>query len=299
MPPEVPTGDNPPDGAILNYYLKTVPSGEITLAINDAQGNMIRGFSSKTQPAKEDMPKNVPDYWLAPAPVLPAQPGLNRFVWDLHYPDPIALRYGYFGEKLAYQEFTLTDHAVPGQTPPQIPQGALVVPGVYEAVLSAGGQTYRQKIVVGMDPRVKSSQADLMEQFNLDRKLTEAMSETAARYNEVIALRKEIEDRQKALDHNAQAKDAHDALQALAKDLDSVETGTDEAPGFGVLNREIARVATMVEEGDARPSASIVSAAQEYLGSLEKVQAQWQKIKAAQVASLNGLLQKYQQAGLE
>jgi photosystem II stability/assembly factor-like uncharacterized protein len=299
MPPEVPTGDNPPDGAILDYYLKTVPSEEITLTINDAQGNVVRRYSSKTEPAKEELPKNVPDYWLAPAPVLPTKQGLNRFVWDLHYPDPPALRYGYFGEKLAYQEFTLTDHAVPGQTPPQIPQGPLVVPGQYEAVLRVGGQTYRQTITVSMDRRLKTSQDDLVEQFNLDRKLTEAMAETAARYNEVSAIEKTVEERKKALDHNTGAKDASDALQAFAKNLDSFETGTDEAPGFGVLNREIARLATMVEEGDARPSASIVSAAEENFASLQKVQAQWQKIKAERVASLNGLLQKYQQAGLE
>jgi photosystem II stability/assembly factor-like uncharacterized protein len=299
MPPEVPTGDNPPDGAILDYYLKNVPSGEITLTINDAQGNVIRRYSSKAEARKEDMPKNIPDYWLAAAPVLSAKQGLSRFIWDLHYPDPPALRYGYFGEKLAYQEFTLVDHAVPGQTPAQIPQGPLVVPGQYEAVLSVGEQTYRQTITVRMDPRVKTTQADLVEQFNLDRKLTDAMRETTARYNEVAAFKKTVEDRQKLLDHNTQAKDAHDALTAFAKDLDSMETGTDETPGFGVLNREIARLATMVEEGDTRPSATLVSAAEDNLASLQKVQAQWQKIKAERVASVNSLLQKYQQAGLE
>jgi photosystem II stability/assembly factor-like uncharacterized protein len=299
LPPEVPTGDNPPDGAILDYYLKTAPAGEITLTINDVQGNVIRRYSSKAELVKNDTPKNVPDYWLAPPAVLPAKPGLNRFVWDLHYPDPPALPYGYFGDKLAYQEFTLTDHAVPGQTPNQIPQGPLVVPGTYEAVLNVGGQTYRQTITAKMDPRVKVSQADLVEQFNLDRKLTQAMTETASCYNEVTAIKKVVAERQKALDHNTGAKDASDALQSFAKDLDALETGTDEAPGFGVLNREIARLATMVEEGDARPASTVVSAAQDYFASLQKAQTQWQKVKNERVATINGLLQKYQQAGLE
>lgn len=298
LPPEVPTGDNPPEGAIFDYYLKSVPADEITLTINDLQGNVIRRYSSKAQPAKDEMPRNVPDYWLAPAPVLPARQGLNRFAWDLRYPDPPALRYGYFGEKLAYQEFTLTDHAVPGLTPHQMPQGALVVPGEYEAVLSVAGKTYRQKITVKMDPRIKVSQAELEAQFRLKQKLSEAMAETVARYGDVAATKKEVSDRQKALDHNAMAKDVRDALDTLAKELDALETGTDDAPGFGVLNREVARLATMVEEGDSAPSATIVAASEDNFASLEKVQARWQKIKTERVALVNGLLQKYQQAGL-
>jgi hypothetical protein len=223
---------------------------------------------------------------------------LNRFAWDLRYADPPALRYGYYGEKLPYQEFTLTDHAVPGKTPHQIPQGPLVVPGDYEAVLNVAGKIYRQKITVGMDPRIKVSQADLIEHLNLQRKLTQAMAETYNRYNEVTAIRKDVVQRQKALVQNTAAKDAGDALKAFEKDLDSFETGTEEAPGFGALNRELTRLVTMVEEGDALPAKTIVAASQENLASLDKVRAQWQKVKAERLAAVNSLLQKYRQTGL-
>ncbi|HEY1336557.1 MAG TPA: hypothetical protein VGF59_03565, partial [Bryobacteraceae bacterium] len=113
LPPEVPTGDNPPEGAALDYYLKTAPAGQITLTINDAEGQTVRRYSSAVPAAVDQLPKNVPDYWFGPMPTLSTQPGMHRFVWDLRYPDPPALRYGYFGEALDYQEFTLTDHAVP------------------------------------------------------------------------------------------------------------------------------------------------------------------------------------------
>lgn len=299
LPPEIPTGDNPPDGAILDYYLKSVPAGEITLTITDAQGNVVQRYSSKAEATQDDMPKNVPDYWLAPPAVLPVNPGLNRFVWNLRYPAPQALRYGYFGEKLAYQEFTLTNGAVPGHTSGEMVRGPLAVPGQYEATLSVNGKTYRQAITVAMDPRVKASQADLVEQFNLQRKIADALAETVARYNDVAAMKKEVAERQKTLEQNSGAKDANDALQKFAKNLDSLQTGNGDAPGYGVLNRELARLALMMEEGDARPSATMVAAAQENFALLEKVQAQWQKVKAEQVASLNGLLQKYQVAGLE
>lgn len=299
LPPEVPTGDNPPDGAILDYYLKSVPAGEITLTITDPQGNVVQRYSSKAETAQDEMPKNVPDYWLAPPAVLPVKPGLNRFVWNLRYPAPPALRYGYFGEKLAYQEFTLTNGAVPGHTSGEMVQGPLAVPGQYEATLQVNGKTYRQTITVAMDPRVKASQADLVEQFNLQRKIANALAETVARYNDVAAMKKEVAERQKAIEQNSGAKDANDALQKFAKNLDVLQTGNGDAPGYGVLNRELARLALMMEEGDARPSATMVAATQENFASLEKVEAEWQKVKAGQVASLNGLLQKYQVAGLE
>jgi photosystem II stability/assembly factor-like uncharacterized protein len=298
LPPEVPTGDNPPDGAIVDYYLGTIPSSEVTLTINDAHANLIRRYSSKAEPTKEELPRNVPDYWLAPPARLPIAQGLNRFVWDLRYPDPPALRYGYYGEKLPYQEFTLTDHAVPGQTPHQIPQGPLVVPGQYEAVLDVAGKTSRQTITVKMDPRVKVSQNDLVAHLGLQQKLTQAMTKTYNRYNEVTGIKKQVVERQKVLVQKAEAKDAGDALTAFAKDLDSFETGTEEAPGFGTLNRELTRLVTMVEEGDALPSGSIMAASQENLGSLDKIEAQWQKIKTERLASVNSLLTKYQQPGL-
>ena len=297
LPPEVPTGDNPPDGAIFDYYLKSPASGEITFTIEDARGNQIRRFSS-VAPAPDPTPKNVPDYWLAPPSVLPTKAGMNRFVWDLRYPDPPALRYGYFGESLQYEEFTLTDHAVPGQTPHQVPQGAIVVPGHYQAVLTVAGKSYNRDFTVTIDPRIKVSQADLVEEFDLKRKLTDAMSSSYSGFNEMAALRKTLDERQKELSKNQQAKDANDALQNLIKDVDAVQTGTDKAPGFGVLNREITRLATMVEEGDMRPSATLRAASEEDFQSLDKAQAQWQKIKSERIAPVNALLQKYQLAAL-
>jgi photosystem II stability/assembly factor-like uncharacterized protein len=297
LPPEVPTGDNPPDGAVFDYYLKSPATGEVTLIIEDARGNQIRRYSSAA-PTSDSTPRNVPDYWLAPAPVLPAKAGMNRFVWDLHYPNPPFLRYGYFGEALDYQEFTLTDHAVPGQTPHQLPQGAIVLPGHYQAVLTVAGKSYRQNFTVTMDPRIKVSQADLAEEFDLKRKLSDAMSATYNEYSEVAALRKALAERQKGLTSNPQAKDANDAMQALVKEVDAVETGNEKAPGFGTLNREITRLATMVEEGDMRPSATLRTASEEDFQSLEKAEAQWQKIKTERIAPINALLQKYQLAAL-
>ena len=124
------------------------------------------------------------------------------------------------------------------------------------------------------------------------------MTKTYNRYNEVIGIKKQVVERQEALVRNAEAKDAGDAFKTISKYLVSVDTVTEESPGFGTLIRELSRLVTIVEEGDALPSASIMSASQENLGSLDKIETQWQKIKTERLASVNSLLTKYQQAGL-
>jgi hypothetical protein len=84
------------------------------------------------------------------------------------------------------------------------------------------------------------------------------------------------------------------ALEALAKDVDAVENGTDEKPGFGPLNREIARLLTMVEEGDMRPSETIRASATETFESLHKVQVQWRQMKDKRLSAVSAQLAKYQ-----
>jgi len=117
----------------------------------DAKGNRVRHYSSKAA-ASSGLAGNAPDYWFAAPAVLDTTPGLHRFVWDVRSEDPLTLTYGYFGGKLDYIEYTLPDHAIPGQTPRQQPPGALVPPGSYEAVLTVDGKQYRQKFELVLDP---------------------------------------------------------------------------------------------------------------------------------------------------
>src|SRR5204862_2840667 len=70
MPPEMKVGDNPPEGAILDYYLRAPASGSVTLTISDRAGRIVRECSSVVPPP-DAMMANVPDYWFAPPVVLP------------------------------------------------------------------------------------------------------------------------------------------------------------------------------------------------------------------------------------
>ncbi|MFZ0738276.1 MAG: hypothetical protein WBL70_19265 [Candidatus Acidiferrales bacterium] len=290
LPPEYPAGQNPPDGAILDYFLKSAPAGEITLSIYDHEKNLVRQYSS-VKPSPDNFPLNVPDYWIAPPAVLSKNAGLNRFVWDLRYPHPDVLPYGYFGEPLDFVEFTLPNDAIPSDTPRYQPQGALVVPGEYEAVLEAGGREFRRSLKVELDPRVHATQDDLAHQLALAQKINSWTNATYAVYQSVHALREALDDRRKSLE-GTPAKDASDAAAALHKTLAALENGDEALSGFGPINRDFTRLFEMVESGDGNPSNTARTTAGESCEEANKNFALWRKLNAESVPPLNSLLGK-------
>ena len=296
LPIETPAGKNPPDGALIDYYLKSPPSSDLKLAIYDAENNLVRDFSS-VAPAVDDSPANVPSYWFAPPAQLSQSAGLNRFVWDLRYPAPKTLKYSYFGNPLSYIEYTLADHAIPGETPREQPLGPLVTPGKYSIALTVGGQTYRQELTVKPDPRVPATAADLQQQLEAEKSISTQMEVTHNGYLQLAELRKAIAERQKALAGNSQAKEAADAVKALDEKVNLVQNGARADFGLGPLNRELSRLAFMIGSGDARPAEPLQAAVNQYCQQLQKRLAQWHESNNA-IAPVNTLLQKYNLAPL-
>ena len=141
LPPEEPAGQNPPDGAVLYYYLKSAATGPITLEISDAGGRLVRRFSSADAAQSPDAALNVPAYWVRPFQPLLATAGMHRFVWDLHA--AAAGRGGRGGGcpiSAIYMDTPCSD-------------GAWMPPGTYTVKLTAGGQSYVQTLLVKPDPR--------------------------------------------------------------------------------------------------------------------------------------------------
>ena len=284
-PVETPAGQNPPDGAILDYFLKAAPKDELTLTIYDDKGSEVAQFSSEAKPA-DFLPANAPDYWFAAPATLPKAAGVNRFAWDLRYPPPLALPYGYYGELLDYVEYTLPDHAIAGQTPRVQPQGPLVVPGAYTLELRAAGHTLRQPLTIELDPRVHASQSDLVDQFDLAQDITRGMKASHDAYLQAAALRKDLAERQKALTGD----ELKQAAAALDKKIDALEKGTRTAPGFGPVNRDLARLISSVESADIRPAETVRAAVQQNCDALDKDLASWRQLNEQELASFNALL---------
>jgi photosystem II stability/assembly factor-like uncharacterized protein len=285
---ETPAALNPPDGAILQYFQKSPSKSDLALDIYDSQGTLVRHISSV--PTQETIePPNVPEYWFYPPTALTNEPGLNRFVWDLRYAHPTTLPYGYFGARLKYTEYTIPDHAVPGNTPRFQPPGPLVVPGTYDLVFTREGKSYKQKLEVVPDPRVHITAADYAAQLALSRKLCALMEDTARTFNVVTSLHAEYDARKKALPANP-PKELTDALADFDKQLDALEDGDDQAPGFGVLNRDFGHELVMVQGADIKPGDSAYRAFTDGCTANAKNSAAWNKLNAETLPALNKLL---------
>ena len=145
FPPEEPAGQNPPDGAIINYYLKEPSRTPVVLEIYDAAGKLVRRFASDDKPLEMDAIKmRFPSYWVRSPQVLKNEAGMQRFAWDLLYPNPPA------------DEYDLPISAVYKDTP-LVPQGPAVLPGKYTVKLSVNGKALTQNLTVRMDPRVTTT----------------------------------------------------------------------------------------------------------------------------------------------
>jgi photosystem II stability/assembly factor-like uncharacterized protein len=151
LPQEEPAGQNPPDGAIINYYLNSNTSN-VKLEIVDSKGVVIRTYAS-TDTMYSVPPNNVPPYWIRPQQILSATAGSQRFTWDMHY-QPLNVPASY------------PISAVFMNTSPD-PMSPWVMPGNYTARLTADGKSYEQVFAVKMDPRVKTSMKDLALQHEL------------------------------------------------------------------------------------------------------------------------------------
>ena len=142
LPPEVPAGKNPPDGAILYYYLKSAANGPTTLEILDGASKVVAHFSSQDKAPPVDPELNVPLYWLRPFQSLPATAGMHRFVWDLHGNPPA-------GSLGGEEEPPIS--AIYRDTP--LREGPWLPAGNYTVRLTVDGRSYTQPLLVKPDQR--------------------------------------------------------------------------------------------------------------------------------------------------
>jgi photosystem II stability/assembly factor-like uncharacterized protein len=271
LPIETPTGQNPPDGVAIDYRLSAPVSGDTTVTILDARGNVVRKYTSVSEEPSLPLP-NVPEYWFATPTTVAATPGMHRLIWDLRYPAPRTLPASYYGPILQYTEYTLADHAIPHETPRQQPQGPLVAPGVYTVELSSGSKTQRQQITVQLDPRVHASQADLDDQLKLAQRILGGVATSYEEYQSVAALSTAVEEK---------AKSQPQATEQLKKQIQEVREGTDKTLGMGAINRDLTRLLNSVESGDEHPTEPQVQAVNQVCAALTKVMGQWKLLNGA------------------
>jgi photosystem II stability/assembly factor-like uncharacterized protein len=280
LPPDEPAAQNPPDGAVLDYFLGSPASGEVKLEILDASGKLVRRYSSADKPEfiESELMKTlaVPFYWVRQPKTLSADAGMHRWVWDLRYPAPESDRHGY------------PISAIPHDTPSE-PMGPTALPGQYTVRLTANGHTSTAPLTIKMDPRVKVTPAELVRQFTLERQLETIINAT--------------------YDASAQARSAQEQLQKLTGQASGgvaeavtamdkkVAAALGERAGFfspisptPTLGRVAAAAGALygaVGSVDAGPTTSQVSVVAELMSDFVTVSKQWDAIKKTDLPALN------------
>ncbi|HEX7102400.1 MAG TPA: glycosyl hydrolase [Nitrolancea sp.] len=229
-------GQNPPDGVIVSYFLTTKPDDEVRLSFADSAGNEITSFSSQADESAKNGAKN---------PTVPTQPGLNRFVWNIRYPDAVSVPGALF-----------RSGGVAGPVAP---------PGRYSVTLAVGDQSFTQPFEIVKDPRVPATQSDFDAQFALLRQIQDKLSAVHAGVNQVREVRAQLDGWEKRSADRDDAVPIHEAAETLKKALTDVEMemieprlkASKDPLHFPLkLNNQLAALASNVASADAAPTDS-------------------------------------------
>ncbi len=283
IPPELPAGQNSPTGGLIDYFLKVAPEGEVKLTIHDRDGGLVRAFSTTDpQPVKEP-PPSVPDYWLALPQPLTKHAGENRFLWDLRYAPPSALRHNYPISAL-YQN-------TPGE-----PQGPLVTPGTYQLTLSVEGKSYTQRFEVKLDPRVDVSEGSLDDQLKLAQQTAATITASYEAHHNAVLLRGAIAADEKKLEvqspETGKLLGEFDAKVVRLQGLEGGRAGGGpqtgrQAPTFAGINQQLGGLETTIESADAAPVPAMEAAYQEGCRDLVTVSNAWNLLLEDELPALN------------
>jgi len=275
LPPEEPQASNPPNGAIVDYYLRS-DATKVSLQILDAQGHVLRHFSSQDKPSIKRPLLPIAERWFPKPQVLATDGGEHRFVWDL----------------AAGGSGTGTDDD--DEDSASMPPGPRVAPGIYTLRLSVDGTTMDRRLHVIMDPRSPATFVVLEQQFTLadsiylqTRSSRKAMAELEGVESQLKKLGAEGEN---SPAHLTQA--IHDALAKLQeiKGGDGADEKKGEEAGLAQANAGLGVALRMVESGDrTAPAQAIVIFDEMSKAAREKIQA-WQKYKSTELSAVNAAL---------
>ena len=286
LPPDEPAGENPPDGAIVDYIIGADGLGPVTLEILDSAGAVVRRYASTDTALPPADIGNTPAYWIRPTQLLAATPGMHRFVWDLHYERPAGLNTEY--------PISATLHNTPRE-----PRGPWALPGRYTVRLTVGGKSFTQPLTIRMDPRVKTPAAELRQQFAAATRLTGLLRQDRDALSEIASLRRQL----RAARERGDASVAG-AIAVLDGKLAALEGGGGGRGGrgragsasFGALNGELATLYGIVEGADVAPTTQALAAITDRERALASLLSTWKGLRAKDIPAVSGQLER---AGLQ
>lgn len=252
LPPEEPAGQNPPDGAIIDYYLADPAVGIMTLEMKDAAGKLIRKYSSNDSIIV--IPEgNVPLYWIRPQQILSTEAGHHRFLWDMHY-TPLS-------EVPSFPIAAIYKNTAPVNTSPW------VMPGIYTAVLTINGKSYSQNFAVKIDPRVKTPVSDLQQQFSLSMNC----------YEQAIKAKKYINLLNTASEKQGLSAEIKQSLKMLVGTMVGRRRSGNNMNSFGSISSSFQRLMGLIQGADIAPTEAMIT-------SVKWLNAQMQVLEQSYIA---------------
>jgi len=265
-------GENPPAGVVVTYHLREQPAAAVTLSFRDAQGQLIKSFTSQSA-------DTTPSSQTAREPLVPRAAGLNRFVWNMRYPDA---------------------HAVPGDISTERSlAGPLTLPGTYQVELSVEDQRLTTTCEIRPDPRISVSQTDLEAQFTLLMQIRDKLSETHDAINQMHNIRQQVEEWVQRTAAQPTAAAVAEAAQGVTDKLTAIEQELIErriqAPLDMVhyptrLNAKLAALSSVVASADAAPTQPSYEVFQDLGARIDRQLERWREVLATDVASFNSLV---------
>ena len=272
VPQEEAAGDNPPDGAIIDYYLdKKAQNIILTIEKSNSAPHesgqkvdapiVFRKFTNLDSLYKPGN-VNIPHYWIRPQQILSPEAGHHRFIWDLKYA-PLNI-------PPSYPISATFMNTAPDQTAPW------VLPGTYTVKLVIDGTVYTQTFTVKMDPRVKVSVKDLETQHDLSRQCYEGRKECMKILEGIGAYRSQLKNQI----INTSAATAGD-LNKKDKEAAALETTPQgsQAESFTKVNGEFASIFNILQDSDTTPTTQVIEAFKEANAGFKELKKKWEALK--------------------
>jgi photosystem II stability/assembly factor-like uncharacterized protein len=273
VPPDEPAGQNPPDGAILDYTLGPSASGTVTLEISDSAGKLVRRYSSDDPVERVDLNTlAIPAYWVRPAHTLSSAPGMHRFLWDMRFA-PVREGRPNYGMQAIYHDTPASNEA------------PWVMPGAYAVRLTVNGKSYAQQLEVKMDPRVRTPVADLTQQFALSKQLYDDILVASKSMEEAGSLRKQMAQLRERAGQGASA----DALEAFDKKIAAIAGGGGRGGGrfapsggpdtLASVQGALSGLLRIIQGADVAPTPQVAAASEDRRKALAALMERWRSLK--------------------
>ena len=274
IPPEEPTAENPPSGAMIDYFLQS-PASAVRLEVFDAQQNLVRKFSSEDPVTAKHPPLPIADRWFPKPEVLEKAAGMHRFVWNLTWGSSVG---------------PSADEDAEGRNP----SGPKAVPGTYQVRLSVDGKTQNQSLKVIMDPRSPATPEVLAQQLKWGRQMFGETIEARRALAEMGSVQKQLAEVQQKL--GAQSSELKAALteagSAIGNILTNKEHAVDAGPGLQDAYTGLASALRVVESGDRAVPSQAIAVYQESSQQVKARIAEWARFKQTRLAQLNQQLRE-------